>query len=121
MAGIYASAEYKIQPYAEPDDTATVDRSGWESVKGPLTFSWAPKDYHYRRHVAPAATACADTTVSAWRGERIGLEALIGSTVTEGPVKIVLSDFRDAAGKKVSMPGSQASFMRHFVARMRLS
>lgn len=115
IAGIYASAEYKIQPYAEPDDTATVDRSGWESVKGPLTFSWAPKDYHYRRHVAPAVTACADTTVSAWRGERIGLEALIGSTVTEGPVKIVLSDFRDAAGKKVSMPGSHASFMRYVV------
>lgn len=112
-ASMLAAAEYKIQPYAEPDDTATVDRSGWEAVKAPVTFSWASKDVHHRRHVAPAATACADTTVSAWRGERIGLEALVSSTVAEGPVKIVLSDFRDAAGRKVAMPGSQASFMRY--------
>ena len=39
--------------------------------------TWASKDVHYGRNDAMPAAIVTDTTLQAWRGERIGIEALL--------------------------------------------
>lgn len=101
---------------SEPVDTSAVDVSGWNKPRPELTFSWVSKDNHYRQFASPAPDACSDTAVTAWRGERIGIEALIASTDEAGPFTVGLSDFRDSRGREVAMPGSDAMFMRYVIA-----
>ncbi len=113
VAAASALADDFKTPYVEPTDTATVDTKGWADVKAPVTFNWASKDIHYRQMAAPPALDKADTTVNAWRGERIGLEALITATEKTGPLQVRLSEFRDSRGRKVTAPDSYAAFMRY--------
>lgn len=71
--------------YVEPLDTSEVDRSAWKKSGKTLAFSWVSKDRHYRQFSNPPSTCCTDTTISVWRGERIGLEALVASRKNIGP------------------------------------
>ena len=98
--------------YVEPVDTSAVDTSGW-SERPALAFAWASKDVHHRRFATPPAYTCGDTTVMAWRGERLGLEALVSAAAAAEPVAVKLSAFTDADGREVEMPGSEAMFMRY--------
>ena len=102
--------------YTEPVDTAKVDVSGWQLSGKPLTLTWVSKDFHYRQFATPPTCMSADTTVTAWRGERLGVEALIVCREETGPMRVSLSDFIDARGRKVAMPGSSAMFMRYVLA-----
>lgn len=98
--------------YVEPRDTMCRDTAGWTDIHAPLIFTWASKDIHYRQFDAPALKGgVTDTTVSAWRGERIGLEALIVPTVSSGPLRVELSEL-SRGRKHFKAPGSEAGFMR---------
>lgn len=99
--------------YIEPVDTSAVDIAGWKKGGKALTLSWVSKDHHYRQFATPPQAKCSDTTVTAWRGERLGLEALAVSRKDAGPIRVELSDFRDAKGRAVAMPGSGAMLMRY--------
>lgn len=100
--------------YTEPVDTSAVDTSGWKKHGKSLTLSWVSKDCHYRQFAAPPSlSTCSDTTITAWRGERISLEALITSRKITGPVTVGLSVFTDDRGRCVPMPGSDALLMRY--------
>lgn len=79
-------------------------------------LTWVSKDYHYRQFEVPQAGHSSDTLIAAWRGERLGVEALVVCRGETGPVRVSLSDFTDAKGKKVAMPGSSAMFMRYVLA-----
>lgn len=108
------SAKSAGREYVEPRDTAVVSVAGWAGYGG-VSFGWVPKDYHYRQFASPVTGGCADTVVSAWRGERIGLEALVASGVDCGRVGVRLTGFRNGRGKRVAMPGSSASLMRYVI------
>lgn len=112
-ACIAAPMQTLAMAYTEPVDTSTVDLSGWYKKGKALTLSWISKDRHYSQFATPPKTQCADTTVTAWRGERIGLEALIVSRKTLSPVKVELSEFKAKDGKTTAMPGSNAMLMRY--------
>lgn len=101
--------------YTEPADTTKVNQAAWEAL-APGTYSgWVGKDRHYRQRELPGGVAltAADTTVAAWRGERLGLEALVATTEGVRGLTAKLSGWRDAAGKEVAWPGSQAALMRY--------
>lgn len=98
--------------YVEPADTSTVDRSGWESLSGPTRLTWVPKNTHYRQFASPVTSVVTDTTVHAWRGERLGLEALLVSPEGTGELSLELSDLRQGK-RKIKAPGTQAAFMRY--------
>lgn len=100
--------------YTEPNDTSTVDRSGWESLSGPTRLTWASKNDVYRQMATPPTLSVTDTTVHAWRGERLGLEALLISPEGSGELKVSISDLR--RGKRsYKAPGSSAAFMRYVI------
>lgn len=111
-AGVPAYA-FSAPEYVEPADTATVDTSGWDTAPRGTVVGWVPKNEHYRQRVYVAGVGCKDTTVNAWRGERIGLEALIESTDGCGPLKLSMSELRGRDGREVAAPGSGAAFMRY--------
>ncbi len=112
MLPIVGSAAVKT--YHEPVDTATVDTSGWAAVSGPLRFSWVDKDTHFRQFATPPARMTADTLVHAWRGERLGLEALITATEATGPLKLKVSPLERNGRKAGGM--TSASFMRYVIS-----
>lgn len=57
-------------------------------------FSWVSKDVHYAQTLEPARPVTNDTTLTAWRGERAGMQALIYAPQATGPLKLRLSDWR---------------------------
>ena len=100
-AMIAATVQTMISPNnPEPVDTSTVDKSGWQKRGKALTFSWVSKDQHYRQFATPPSGLCTDTIITAWRGERIGIEALVVSRKAMGPVRVELSEFTDNDGKR---------------------
>ncbi|MCM1483071.1 MAG: DUF4091 domain-containing protein [Muribaculaceae bacterium] len=99
--------------YEEPRDTTPVDTEAWERFTAPLEFTWASKDVHYSQFAAPAiGGAVKDTTVTAWRGERIGVEALLIATQQTDPLKVKLSELRKGT-HKVKDAICTAGFMRY--------
>lgn len=108
---------FAAAPYVEPRDTSAVNTEAWNNFTKPLMLTWVPKDTHYRQFRAPeiSTVSVADTTVQAWRGERIGLEALLVATETTGQLKVNLSSI-SRNGKTVKMPESYAAFMRYVIS-----
>lgn len=103
------------EPYIEPADTNSFPAAEWQAITGPLSMQWVTKDAHFRQRKAPQRlSGITDTTVTAWRGERIGLEALIVATKEEGPLSVRLSSLT-RGGKKYEAPGSGAAFMRYVI------
>lgn len=103
------------EPYIEPADTNSFPAAEWQAITGPLSMQWVTKDAHFRQRKAPQRlSGITDTTVTAWRGERIGLEALIVATKEEGPLSVRLSSL-SRGGKKYGAPGSGAAFMRYVI------
>lgn len=114
MAVVPALAFASSHAYAEPVDTSTVDRAGWESLSGPTRLTWASKNDVYRQMATPPSASVTDTMVHAWRGERLGLEALLISPEGSGELKVSISDLR--RGKRsYKAPGSSAAFMRYVI------
>lgn len=83
-------------------------------VKGQtdLTVTWASKNIHYPQTDAPTLNICTDTVVRAWRGERIGLEALIRTADNEATLKVELSEWRKGTTRIAANQG-QARFMNY--------
>ena len=111
-ASYCAAHDQSRDPYIEPVDTSSVDTSRWDIITGHTHLTWTPGDKHYRQFAPPEVTQGNDTVINAWRGERLGVEALLISPEGCGRVKVDLSPLnRD--GKIVDAPGSGASFMRY--------
>lgn len=98
-AGLFAYG----REYVEPVDTSASGRSEWPSMVKPLDARWVTKDIHHRQFVAPQGDGAVDTTVKCWRGERIGVEALIAAGV----------DCKDLSVKLKGQKWGDASFMRY--------
>ena len=103
--------------YTEPVDTTTPNLKAWDELAPGTYSSWVSKDVHYRQRELPVGVNLnkADTTVSAWRGERLGLEALVASTKEVKNLTARLSGWRDESGNTMAWPGSEAAIMRYVV------
>ena len=77
--------------YVEPEDTVRVDREGWGILPNKLQMSWASRDVHYEKHQPPRFCVTTDTVVYAWRGERIGVQAVLFSREQTGPLSLRIS------------------------------
>lgn len=68
-----------------------------------LKFGWVSKDVHHVPNALPAELTAGPDTISAWRGERVAVEAALMSTDgLDGPLS-------------VEMKGGDARFMRYVV------
>lgn len=103
------------KPYAEPSDTSRVDTAGWAAISGPTRLTWASKNDVYSQRATPPAINVTDTAVNAWRGERLGLEALLISPEGSPELKVEVSPLSNGR-KTFKAPGTEASFMRYVLA-----
>lgn len=103
------------QKYSEPVDTSTVDTSGWAALSGPTRLTWASKNIAYKQFATPPAFVVTDTAVNAWRGERLGLEALLISPKGSGELCVEISDLKKGK-RSVKAPGCSAAFMRYVIS-----
>lgn len=94
--------------YTEPTDTLTADATQWAAVSSGLQASWASRDEHYALRDVPALTMRKDTTVYAWRGERVNMQAVLFSKTQTGDVSLALT-----ANDKALRRGSEARFVNY--------
>ena len=58
-----------------------------------LQASWASRDIHHLKTSQPPMPVVKDTVVWAWRGERVGVEAILSSPIAVPDVALHLSDW----------------------------
>lgn len=105
------TANAQSAAYDEPIDSfATIDKTAWGAVKGGLHFTWADADVHYDRHAVPAVSERCDTTITAWRGERIGLRGLLFAN--KGAKNLTI---KAVAAKGTEAPQASASWLRYVI------
>lgn len=78
------------QDYAEPLNPVQADPSVWRQIDARLHASWAARDVHYAQERVPAITLKSDTVLYAWRGERVGMQALLFSPRATQPLRLRL-------------------------------
>lgn len=62
-----------------------------------LFVSWGSKDVHYEQYAQPQMTrATTDTTLTAWRGERAAMQAVVYAPTACGKLKVRLGEWRGA-------------------------
>lgn len=62
-----------------------------------LFVSWGSKDVHYEQYARPAiARATTDTTLTAWRGERAAMQAVVYAPTACGKLKVRLTEWKGA-------------------------
>lgn len=96
--------------YAEPDDGIPADTASWQALGTDLCFSWASKDVLYQKRTAPALRPTADTLYHAWRGERLGVQAVLFSRLPSGPLRLRLR------GDGKLLRGSSARFVNYVLS-----
>lgn len=64
-------SEAPVQPGDTPNPTA------WKSLSSGVHFTWADADVNYDRLDVPQVAERHDTTIVAWRGERVGMRGLL--------------------------------------------
>ena len=74
--------------YTELDDGVKPDAEKWGKLDNKLYCSWASRDVHYVKTEVPQLKIKADTVVYAWRGERVGVEAVVFSPIKTGKLSL---------------------------------
>lgn len=90
--------------YDEPADSAAVNPLPWADLEpGRIYLTWTDADSIQGRHVVPYGPVVTADTVAAWRGETVGVRALLYSSA---PSDGALS---------VSLDGGDARFVRYVI------
>ena len=100
------------QDYNELDDGIRADVESWNKLENRLYASWASRDVHYVKTAVPQLKMKADTTVYAWRGERVGVEAVLFSPVATEKLSLRLSEWRKG-GTTIPATQGSARFLRY--------
>lgn len=113
--GIHATVAEKN--YTEASDGVKANKELWMQLEERLYVSWASRDVHYVKTAIPQLRERNDTIVYAWRGERVGVEAVLFSPVAVQRLSLRTSDWvkTPQTGEDVIIPASQctARFLRY--------
>ncbi|MBQ9569221.1 MAG: DUF4091 domain-containing protein [Alloprevotella sp.] len=110
LAAMLYAAGLFAQDYAEMNDGVKADPEKWAKLENKLYMSWASRDVHYVKTAVPQLRMKSDTIVYAWRGERIGVEALLFSPVSVGKLSLAL---KPESGGEWLHEVSTARFLRY--------
>ena len=87
-ASLALSAQtYQFTHYIEGTDSIVVDKKSWVGIDR-LRLSWAAPDFRFVKHQAPGFPLCADTSLTAWQGENLLLQAVAIVPKTLGKVRL---------------------------------
>lgn len=77
-----------------------------------LQVSWASKDVHYAQTERPVMRAKSDTLIKAWRGERVGVEAVVYAAQKQGALQVRLTPWRKG-GTTIAASQGEARFINY--------
>lgn len=77
-----------------------------------LQVSWASKDVHYAQTERPVMRATSDTLIKAWRGERVGVEAVVYAAQKQGALQVRLAPWRKG-GTTIAASQGEARFINY--------
>lgn len=77
-----------------------------------LQVSWASKDVHYAQTERPVIRAKSDTLIKAWRGERVGVEAVVYAAQKQGALQVRLTPWRKG-GATIAASQGEARFINY--------
>lgn len=77
-----------------------------------LQVSWASKDVHYAQTERPVMRATSDTLIKAWRGERVGVEAVVYAAQKQGALQVRLTPWRKG-GATIAASQGEARFINY--------
>ena len=100
------------QDYDEADDGVRPNEELWGRLDQRLYASWASRDVLYVKTAVPQLRLRTDTIVYAWRGERVGVEAVLFSPVATSQLALRTSAWTKA---DASIPAEHctARFLRY--------
>lgn len=112
LAFVVGKGIAQTDDYNELDDGIRADVESWNKLENRLYASWASRDVHYVKTAVPQLKMKSDTTVYAWRGERVSVEAVLFSPVATEKLSLRLSEWRK---KGATIPATQGSarFLRY--------
>lgn len=77
-----------------------------------LQVSWASKDVHYAQTERPVMRAKSDTLIKAWRGERVGVEAVVYAAQKQSALQVRLTPWRKG-GATIAASQGEARFVNY--------
>lgn len=121
LAALCATAQTGIgKAYTELTDTYVYDQTGWNSLKSGLYATWGSRDAHYLKHEVPTTTMKTDTTVYAWRGERVSVAAVLFGRTSTTNISLSLSDWQGENGRVIPAKQGLARFVRYVLSDEKL-
>lgn len=105
---------YDIYDYEEPRVGSEPDKRVWASLPRGLQLTWASRDVHYSLHELPDVEPCRKKTISAWRGERVNVEALIYNKRDEGLLSVRMTEWKKD-GKRTGINSAEARFVNYVI------
>lgn len=89
--------------------------SEWDSVSSGVHFTWASRFVHYGQHAVPQIHHAADTSIIAWKGERVSMLAL-AYTKDNAPAVGVRFSGKSNTLKALENAGSSVRFVSYVVS-----
>lgn len=77
-----------------------------------LQVSWASKDVHYAQTERPVMRTKSDTLIKAWRGERVGVEAVVYAAQKQSALQVRLTPWREG-GATIAASQGEARFINY--------
>ena len=89
---IWAQQAYPLGEYPQPLNPTVTNEAAWQKLPDGVQMSWASRDVHYNQRAVPEINIKTDTTVYAWKGERVGALAVLFSASQTQALSLGLSD-----------------------------
>ncbi len=105
---------YPITDYEEPRVGTSPDKTEWNAISSGLHATWASRSEHYSLHRVPTLTEAYTDTVWAWRGERVGVQALLYSKTSQGRMTVRMTEWTKN-DKATGINGGEARFVNYVI------
>lgn len=113
--GLLPVCSQSVDDYTEPVNPQKAVAAEWAGVTEGLKASWVPADSHYAQHKVPVSKTVQDTTIYAWSGERVNLEAVLFSRTATSAYSLSLSNWTLNGTKAVDAAQGKASFLNYIL------
>ena len=92
MAATALADNYPVNDYEEPRVGDTPPAVEWNALSKGLHATWGSRDVLYTIHRVPKLTETLSAEITAWKGERANIEAVLYSNSDQGNLKVRFVD-----------------------------